>query len=111
MRFDEYYISEDINEKQERDYIDRTKHFIGVCDRIRQKEGGEDFWQNMMKHKEEISEEEFLKYVDPIEVLDLDETWEDFKMGHSDDSMKYFKSINNTYFFQTSGFEFIWKKE
>lgn len=93
----------------EKHYSEPIRCFKGVCDRIRQKPGGEEFWQEMMKHKEEISEEEFLKHVDPIEVLDEDETWEEFKSGHEE--IKYYKSINDTYFFQSAGFEFIWKDE
>jgi len=96
MKFDEFYK-------------EPIKCFKGVCDRVRKLPGGEEFWQKMMKHKEEISEDEFLEAVNPEDVLDPGETWEEYQSGHTD--IKFFKSIDDTYFFQTAGFEFIWKED
>ena len=64
-----------------------------------------------MRNKKEISETEFLQNTDPKDILDEDETWEQYKNNmESQDKVKYYKS-NNVYFFQTAGFEFFWKKE
>ncbi len=81
--------------------------FKGACDRLRRTEKGELFWQDMMSSKKEIPEKEFLKKVKIEDVLDDDETWEQYKEGTSD--LKFYKS-KNAYFFQTAGFEFIWDK-
>lgn len=63
-----------------------------------------------MDNKEEISEEEFLKHVDPLEVLDDDETWEEYSenMKRSDPDASFYKT-DDVYFFQTAGFEYFWK--
>lgn len=82
--------------------------FRGACDRIRQTEEGETFWQNMMKNKKAVSEQEFLKNVDVSDILDEDETWDEYKL--TSPNIKFYKSGKNTYFFQASGFEFIWCK-
>ena len=82
--------------------------FAGACDRLRRTPEGEKFWQDMMKNKQEISEAEFLKNVNIKDVLDEGETWEVYKQGASDE-IKFYKS-NDTHFFQTAGFEFIWRK-
>lgn len=82
--------------------------FIGVCDRVRKKPGGEEFWQAMMNSKKKISEREFLNYVDPKEILDEGEKWEDYRQ--SSPGIKFYESLDGVYFFQVAGFEFIWKK-
>ena len=101
MRFNEHYLIEE-----------PVKCFNGVCDRVRKTPEGEAFWQDMMKHKEEISEEEFLQNVDPSEILDDDETWEEYLRNaqRSDPDFKFYKSKDGVYFFQTAGFEFIFKE-
>ena len=81
-----------------------------VCDRLRRTPEGEDFWQDMMNTKEGISEDEFLENVIIDDILDEGETWEDYKTGLSDD-IEFFKSENGATFFQTAGFEFIWKSK
>ena len=85
------------------------KKFI-TCERLRQTDAGELFWHRMMKHKKKISEKQFLKNVRLKDVLDEDETWKDYKENAKmeGDSIKFYKSIDKTYFFQTAGFEFIW---
>lgn len=60
-------------------YLNEKKKFIGACDRIRRKSGGEEFWQDMMKNKKKISEKEFLKNVKIEQLLDDDETWKEWK--------------------------------
>lgn len=87
--------------------------FLGSCDRVRQNPNGEEFWQEMMKYREEISEKEFLKAVNIDNVLDKDERWEEYKENArmQGDPIKFYKSINGVYFFQTAGFEFIWMKQ
>lgn len=88
------------------DYYFNEKHFIGVCDKIRHDGDKEDWWNRMMDNKENISEEEFLKHVNPESILDDDEIWEEYKSGLSDD-IKFYKT-DDVYFFQTAGFEFFW---
>jgi predicted protein tyrosine phosphatase len=89
----------------------KTKsEFIGVCDNIRKTVEGEKLWQDVMKNKKKITEKEFLKNVNIEDVLDPDETWEQFKHDHSDDVINFYKTIDNIYFFQNHGFEFIWRK-
>lgn len=82
--------------------------FTGPCDRIRRTKEGEEFWQNMMRNKRKISERQFLSKVDLKRLLDEGETWEEYKSSTSDNILYYESS--NAYFFQTAGFEFIWKK-
>lgn len=81
-----------------------------VCDRLRQTEDGEKFWQEMMQTRDPIDEQEFLDNVIIKDILDEGESWTDYKTGISDDLL-FFKSDNGAYFFQTAGFEFIWKSK
>jgi len=80
-----------------------------TCDRLRQTDKGEAFWQDMMKHKVKISEKRFLKNVNIRKALDEDESWKDYKedAAREGDPIKFYKS-GKTYFFQRAGFEFIW---
>ncbi len=89
-------------------YIDESfdDHFIGVCDKIRRNGDKEEWWNYMMDNKEEITENEFLLHVDPVDILDDGETWEDYKSSLSDD-IKFYKT-DDIYFFQTAGFEYFW---
>jgi len=86
--------------------------YAGACDRLRKKEGGEEFWQKMMDTKKEIKELDFLKNVNIKDALDEDETWSEYKsMAKKEgDPVKLYES-ENAFFFQTAGFEFIWKKK
>jgi len=81
-----------------------------TCDRLRRTEEGEDFWQEMMRTRKKVSEREFLRKVDIDDVLDEGETWEEYAENASrqGDPIKFYKSKDGTYFFQTAGFEFIW---
>ena len=93
-----------------KNYIQEKKlPFMGTCDRVRRTPKGEDFWQCMMSNKKKISEREFLKNVDLSDMLDPDETWEEWK-GSQADVIKYYKS-DDVYFLQTAGFEFIFKRK
>jgi len=92
-------------------YLNEAKiPFLGTCDRVRRTSQGENFWQEMMENKKKISEREFLKNVDLKNMLDEDETWKEWKESQAD-KVEYFKSLNNVYFVQTAGFEFIFKKK
>lgn len=90
----------------------KSKHrFIGTCDRIRQDPTGEKWWHNVMKKRKPISESTFLKNVNPIDILDPDESWQSFvKEQKRQDNISFYKS-DDTYFFQTSGFEYFWRKK
>lgn len=84
--------------------------YLGVCDKFRKTEHNEEVWQEMMKTKTEISEQEFLKLCDIQHILDEEETWVEYKENArlQNDSIKFYKSENSLYFFQKAGFEFIW---
>lgn len=61
-----------------------------------------------MRNKKEISESEFLSYVDPSNVLDEGETWSEYRNNMiRQDEVKYYRS-DGVYFFKTAGFEFFW---
>jgi len=84
--------------------------FINTCDRFRRTPEGENSWQEMMRTKEEISELKFIKMCDVSAILDEDETWEEYKyFMFLQDDVKYYRSLNGFYFFQTVGFEYIWR--
>lgn len=85
-------------------------NFIGTCDKFRTSEVNELIWQEMMKTKKRITESEFLKLCDVTIILDYNETWSDYKQNAKmqNDPIKFYKSNNGLYFFQKSGFEFIW---
>jgi len=82
-----------------------------ICNELRQCELGELFWQEMMKAKKEISEDEFLALVNinELPILDDGETWQDYK-SYAGEDMKFYNS-DRACFFQCAGFEFIWSKE
>ena len=82
--------------------------FIGPCDRIRRTEAGEQFWHNMMRNRQGISEEKFLANVDVSSLLYEGETWEEYRdtAKAEDPSFGLYKSGSN-YFIQVAGFEMI----
>ena len=92
------------------DYQTKPK-FLGTCDHFRQTEEGERQWQIMMQTKKLISEKEFLQKANVNDVLDEGETWEDYKetAKRENDPLQFYESSNGLVFFQTAGFEFIWK--
>jgi hypothetical protein len=55
------------------------------------------------------TEQLFLKLCNVKEVLDEGELWQEYKDNaiKQGDPIKYYKSSNGLYFFQTAGFEFI----
>jgi len=84
--------------------------FLGSCDRYRQTDKGEMEWQEMMKTRQQISESAFLSKININDVLDEGESWKEYKntAKMQGDPIKFYKSKNKKYFFQTAGFEFIW---
>ena len=98
----------------EREFYQEAKEeteYCNVCDRLRRTEEGEQKWQAMMDSKQEISEGEFLNSVeiDESNILDEEETWEDYRSQAGED-LKFYES-DNEFFFQVAGFEFIWNKK
>jgi hypothetical protein len=87
--------------------------FKGACDRIRAKEGGEEFWQKMMDTRKQISEKEFLKNVNTKDLLDEGETWADYKKTASmeGEPLRFYASDNGVFHIQHAGFEFIWESK
>lgn len=92
--------------------LNQTQEYVGQCDVIRKKPGGEEFWHELMDNREEISKDDFLLNINPSRVVEDDETVDDFIAGDLD---SYFAKtvINNKlyYFIGTHGFEFIWLKK
>jgi len=79
--------------------------FTSDCFRLRHNNpAGEEFWHNMMKTAQRITEREFLKACDVFSLLDEDETWKDYKQV----GMTFFKA-DYSYFIAYAGFEFIFK--
>ena len=88
--------------------INPNSKFFGACDRFRSRsERNEESWKLMMGSKVEVSELEFLDNIDIFEVLDPDESWDDYKSTL--DEIRFYRS-DNFWFFQTQGFEFIFDK-
>lgn len=85
--------------------------WIGMCDKVRHDDAGEQFWQNMMRTRVPISEEEFLAHINPERVLDYDETWEEWIENNRmmDPDLGFYVSEGGIYFIQVAGFEYIWK--
>jgi hypothetical protein len=112
----EKYKSEEEVKKESIKFFDHyfkesnENNFIGICNNIRCDGNGETWWKNVMKNKIEITQDEFLKHVNPSNILDDDESWEDYylNMVQSDSSTKFYKT-NNVYFFQYAGFEYFWE--
>ena len=81
--------------------------YLGQCDRLRMC-GDEESWQTMMAQKQPISKEEFETRCDLSQLLEDDETLDDFIAGDPDAA--FYKSVwgdKPAYFIQTAGFEFI----
>lgn len=91
--------------------LPKKAKFLGTCDRFRQTEEGERQWQIMMQTKKRISEKEFLKKANVKDILDEDETWQGYKETAKGEGspLQFYESSNGLVFFQTAGFEFIWK--
>ena len=86
--------------------------FDKPCDRFRATDEGENFWQTMMKNKNEISRDKFVQNVDASTALDEGETLKDYESYNTD--IEYFESEVNgekVYFWQTAGFEFIFRNK
>ena len=88
------------------------KDYIGQCDILRRNCTGEDNWQEMMQNKIEIPFNIFFDNVNMSNLLDDDESPEEFHQDNlrSDPDTKTFKSTwggKDALFYQTAGFEFI----
>ncbi len=92
-------------------FPDKQANFLGSCDHFRQTVEGEAQWQVMMQTKKPISERDFLRKVDVRDVLDEGETWKEYKevAKREGSPLEFYESSNRLVFFQTAGFEFIWK--
>jgi hypothetical protein len=82
--------------------------YFGTCRKLR--DAREDVWQEMMRTKKEITESSFLKVCNVCEILTEGETWKQYKdtAFQQGTPINFYKSLNGFYFFQTTGFEFIW---
>lgn len=85
--------------------------FLGSCDRLRLA-GNEGKWQKMMRLAQPISMEQFRIMCDVAQILDEDETLEDYVEAHfdADPDSGFYKSFwgnQPCMFLQTHGFEFI----
>ena len=101
--------------------VTRGKHYIGQCDKIRSKNGlrdekGQDFWDTVMDNYKEIELDEFLEHVNPEDLLDEDETLEDYMYDLEQEGAEAFLARaqwegNDIYFVATggtNGFEWFW---
>jgi hypothetical protein len=82
--------------------------YIGPCDRIRRTSSGDLWWHSVMRGKRRITEEEFLAVIDPSDILDEDETFDEFLKIHGYTSFYQYK---NTYLIaddDPNGFELFW---
>ena len=84
--------------------------FLGPCDRVRRRKGGEEFWQEAMRTGKKISERTFLANVDVSPLLDEDETWADWRDDVGEE-IAYYRSPNAYYITTPHGFEFLWSRE
>lgn len=81
--------------------------YFGQCDRLR-KCGYEQNWQKMMDDARPVSQQEFLNNVDVSDLLDQNESPEEWLQNFK--SPQFLKSfwLNKTcYFIAANGFEFI----
>lgn len=98
MSFKSFYLTEG-----------KRIQWLGTCINFRRKsDENEKTWQTIMKTKKKISEKEFLKNVDVEDILDIGETWEDWKENNSDDVINFYKS-GEYYFIQNKAFEYLWR--
>ena len=81
--------------------------FVGSCDRVRRTPKGEEFWQNMYTKRRPIDEDKFLRLVKVSDLLDPDETWQQWLETAYD--AKFYQFVNGA-FVKTHGFEFIFYK-
>lgn len=104
--------------------LNENSKYIGQCDNIRScrfNKNNVDFfknidtkkwWEDTLKNSSEISKKEFLLNVNPHEILDSDESFDDF-LNNLSDTYNFYKT-NNIYFIKTSGtngFEWFWVKK
>lgn len=89
--------------------------YFGQCDKVRgMSDTHELYWQNMMEKKIKIPIKTFVSSVDFSKILDEDETPEEWINNSlkSDPTSGAYKSMwgkEPVMFFQTAGFEFIFK--
>jgi 8-oxo-dGTP pyrophosphatase MutT (NUDIX family) len=101
--------------------LNEDSKYIGQCDNIRscrfnknnidffKNIDTEKWWEDTLKNSSEISKKDFLLNVNPHEILDSDESFDDF-LNNLSDTYNFFKT-NNIYFIKTSGtngFEWFW---
>lgn len=82
--------------------------YLGQCDKLRRIAQGEQLWQQMLLLKAPVSIDTFKHLCQLEELLDEDETLEDF-LADDPSSGLYasFWGEQRCLFIQTSGFEFI----
>lgn len=89
------------------------KQYIGQCDLLRRKcDSNEEYWHNMMKNKERILFSDFINKVDMTQMIDADETPEQYikdAVKSDFETAAYTSNWGNKecMFLQTAGFEFI----
>jgi hypothetical protein len=89
-----------------------TQSYIGQCDKIRQTLEGEDLWRKIMSFKRFVSKEDFMDHIDPSNILDEDETIDEFMKSDPDAYYAYSRVDNiNYWLIGHSGFEFIWRSD
>lgn len=93
--------------------LQTKKQYIGQCDTLRRKcDNNEEFWHSMMKNKKKISFKNFINRVDFNQILDNDETPEQYikdALMTDNETAAYISNWGDkeAMFLQTAGFEFI----
>ena len=96
-----------------REGLSSKKQYIGQCDTLRRKcTGNEEFWHSMMKNKRKISFKQFINSVNFQQMLDDDETPEQYinnAVMSDNETAAYVSNWGDqeAMFLQTAGFEFI----
>jgi hypothetical protein len=108
------YIAESLDQEYMGQHTASAKlPYLGQCDKLRRKDGGEEYWQEMMSNKKEVDIEEFEDNTDFKAILDEDEETTEGFTSDDPDSKAYKSEWNKkpAYFLQTAGFEFIFANQ
>lgn len=86
--------------------------FVAQCDRFRSQPGGEEKWQEMMKNRQEVTQQEFINNCDISPLLDDGESEQQYiayTLGADSGTLFSRSTIESkpVYFLQTRGFEYI----
>lgn len=93
--------------------MSQSHAFYLPCDRLRRKDGGEDFWNSMMRVREKVPRDLFLGRCDLTGLLGDESLTPDEELNEfiqSDPDSGFYRSrvgCDEVFFIQTAGFEFV----